>query len=287
MNGEKIKAGSGVIKDVAGYDVKSLLIGSEGTLAVISKIILKLIPLPQYRVLFRVDFDSLRKGAEFISNMINQKVSPSVLEFMDESSIVAVYRYLDLPVDEEIKASVIIELDGNRSDVDERKNRFLEMVKNSSIIRYRAAETEAGQEELWNIRRNISPAIAGLKPKKLNEDIVVPTSKIPDTVEYIKQLGREYDLTVILFGHLGDGNIHTNVLVDPADKEEYARAEVVLDKIFRYVISLNGSISGEHGIGIAKKPFMKYQFSPVEMEVFKGIKRVFDPGNLLNPGKIF
>jgi glycolate oxidase len=287
VNGEKIKAGSGVIKDVAGYDVKSLLIGSEGTLAVISKIILKLIPLPEYRVSFRVDFDSLRTGAEFITGIILQKISPSVLEFMDESSIVAVYRYLDMPVEEEVKASVIIELDGSRTDVEERKSKFLEIVKNSPIIRFQAAETEAGQEELWNIRRNISPAIAGLKPKKLNEDIVVPTAKIADTVEYIKQLGREYDLTVILFGHLGDGNIHTNVLVDPADKEETARAGIVLDKIFRYVISLNGSISGEHGIGIAKKPFMAYQFSPVEMEVFKGIKKVFDPDNLLNPGKIF
>jgi glycolate oxidase len=286
INGEKIRTGSRVIKDVAGYDIKSLLVGSEGTLAVISKIFLKLIPLPQHRVLFWVDFKSLRSGTEFINKMINSNVYPSALEFMDRNSISAVYQYMGLPLNPAIHASVIIEIDGNRIDVEERKNKFLEIVKNAEMIQYKAALTETEQEELWNIRRNISPAIARLKPKKINEDIVVPTSKIPDTVEFINQLANEHDLTIILFGHLGDGNIHTNLMVDPADKDEMARTEVVLDKIFRYVAFLNGSISGEHGIGITKKPFMKYQFNTIEMEVFKKIKQAFDPENLLNPGKI-
>jgi FAD/FMN-containing dehydrogenase len=213
-------------------------------------------------------------------------VYPSALEFMDRSSISAVFRYMGLPLDPAIHASVIIEIDGNRIDVEERKNKFLEIVKNANIIRYKAAFTDTEQEELWNIRRNISPAIARLKPKKINEDIVVPTGKIPDTVEFINQLANEHELTIVLFGHLGDGNIHTNLMVDPADTDEMTRAEIVLDKIFRYVVSLNGSISGEHGIGITKRPFMKYQFNTIEMEVFKRIKQAFDPENLLNPGKI-
>ena len=287
INGEKIRAGSRVIKDVAGYDIKSLLVGSEGTLAVISKIFLKLIPLPQHRVLFQVDFRSLRSGAEFINKMINSNVYPSVLEFMDKSSISAVYRYLGLPLNKKINASVIIEIDGNRVDVEERKNKFLEIIKNAEMIQYKTANTETEQEELWNIRRNISPAIARLKPKKINEDIVVPSAKIPDTVQYINQLAEDFRLIIPLFGHFGDGNIHTNLMVDPRDKKEMDRADVVLDKIFRYVISVNGSISGEHGIGISKKPFMKYQFNSVEMELFKQIKQAFDPENLLNPGKIF
>jgi glycolate oxidase len=286
IDGEKIRAGSRVIKDVAGYDIKSLLIGSEGTLAVISKIFLKLIPLPQHRVLFWVDFKSLRSGTDFINKMISSNVYPSALEFMDRSSISAVFRYMGLPLDPAIHASVIIEIDGNRIDVEERKNKFLEIVKNANIIQYKAAFTDTEQEDLWNIRRNISPAIARLKPKKINEDIVVPTGKIPDTVEFINQLANEHELTIILFGHLGDGNIHTNLMVDPADTDEMTRAEIVLDKIFRYVVSLNGSISGEHGIGITKRPFMKYQFNTIEMEVFKRIKQAFDPENLLNPGKI-
>lgn len=287
VNGEKIRTGSHVIKNVAGYDVKSLLVGSEGTLAVISKIILKLIPLPQYRISFRVDFNSLRKGAEFINKIINSNIYPSVLEFIDRSSLSAVYQYLELPLDDHLGASVIIEIDGNRSDVEERKNKFLEIVNSYEILQYKTAETPAEQEELWSIRRIISPALTKLSPKKINEDIVVPTSKIPDAVEYINQLAQEYDLIIPLFGHFGDGNIHTNVMVNPENKDVMARADVVLDKIFRYVVSLHGSISGEHGIGISKKPFMKYQFNHTEMELLKNIKRVFDPEGLLNPGKIF
>lgn len=287
VNGEKIRTGSHVIKNVAGYDVKSLLIGSEGTLALIAKIILKLIPLPQYRISFRLDFSSLRKSAEFIHKIINTNIHPSVIEFIDRGSLSAVYQYLGLTLDDHLGATVIIEIDGSRMDVEERKNKFLEIVDSADIFHYKTAETPAEQEELWSIRRNISPALTKLKPKKINEDIVVPVSKIPDAVEYINQLADEYELLIPLFGHFGDGNIHTNVMVNPEDKEAMARVDVVLDKIFRYVVSLHGSISGEHGIGISKKPFMKYQFSDIEMEVFKNIKRAFDPEGLLNPGKIF
>ncbi|MCP4149060.1 MAG: FAD-binding protein [bacterium] len=287
INGEKIKTGSHVIKDVAGYDIKSLLVGSEGTLAVISKIILKLIPPPQSRALFRIDFKTLRQGAEFINKMIKGNVAPSVLEFMDRSSIDAVYRYLDLPLDDEIRAAVITEIDGSQKDVEERKNKFLEIVKEAGVLRYKTAVTAAEQEELWTIRRSISPAVTRLKPKKINEDIVVPTSRIPETVEYINGLAEEYQLTIIMFGHSGDGNIHTNLMVDPENKDEMARAEKVLEMIFRYVISLKGSISGEHGIGLSKKNFMKYQFTPVEIGLFKNVKKAFDPENLLNPEKIF
>ncbi len=286
INGEKIKAGAPVIKNVAGYDFKSLLVGSEGTLAIISRITLRLIPLPAYRVSFRVDFKSLRRGAEFINKMIHGNVYPSVLEFLDRSSIEAVSGYLGLPDNPDLHASVIIEIDGNRLEVDERKKKFTDILQQEDILGYEAADTGEEQEKLWNIRRNISPAIARLKPKKINEDIVVPVREIPATVAYINGLAAEHDTRIILFGHFGDGNIHTNVMVDPADKEEMERAGVVLDKIFRHVISVNGSISGEHGIGSAKKPFMKYQFSNFELELFKNIKKVFDPGNLLNPGKI-
>lgn len=287
INGEKIKTGSPVIKDVAGYNVKSLLVGSEGTLAVISKIILKLIPLPQYRVSFRVDFDSLAKGAEFINKAIRSHIYPSAIEFMDRSSISAVYQYLELPLDIRLKATVIIELDGNRLDVNERKNNFLKILKDTETIAFQVAETLAEQENLWDIRRNISPALTKLNPKKINEDIVVPSSKIPETVKYINRLAEEYDLIIALFGHFGDGNIHTNLMLNPEKKGEMERAEIVLDKIFRYVVSVRGSISGEHGIGITKKQFMKYQFNQQEMDLFKRIKHTFDPENLLNPGKIF
>ena len=187
----------------------------------------------------------------------------------------------------DINASIVIEIDGNEIEVKERKNRFIEVLKDCEILNYKIAETEEEQEELWKIRRNISPAISGLSSKKINEDIVVPVSKIPETVEFINKLAKEFKLLIILFGHFGDGNIHTNLMVNPDNPEEMRKSEIVLNEIFRYVISRRGSITGEHGIGISKKPFMKYQFSNREIELFKQVKNVFDPENLLNPGKIF
>jgi len=287
VNGDKIKVGSNVIKDVAGYNLKSLIVGSEGTLAVISKIILRLITLPELRILFRVDFKSLSAGAEFINKVINSKIYPSVLEFMDRSSILASSKYMQVSFNNNINASIVIEVDGNEIEVKERKNRFIEVLKDCEILNYELAETEEEQEELWKIRRNISPAISSLSPKKINEDIVVPVSKIPETVEFINNLAKEFKILIILFGHFGDGNIHTNLMVDPDNPEEMSKSEIVLNKIFRYVISKKGSITGEHGVGISKKHFMKYQFSNREIELFKQVKRVFDPENLLNPGKIF
>jgi FAD/FMN-containing dehydrogenase len=263
------------------------LTGSEGTLAVISKIIVKLIPLPEHRVTFLIDFKSLRKGAEFINRVITGRIYPSVLEFMDRTSIRAVYSYLKLSLNDKIHASVLIEIDGNKADITARKEKFIEIVKTSDVLDYKTAETEDEQDKLWHLRRNISPAISKLQPKKINEDIVVPTSKIPDAVEYINKVAAEQNIDIVLFGHFGDGNIHANLMVDPEDREEMRRAEVALDKIFNYVITVKGSITGEHGVGISKKPFMKYQFSPVEMELFKNVKQAFDPHNLLNPGKIF
>ena len=287
VDGTKIKAGSPCIKDVAGYDIKSLLIGSEGTLAVISKIYLKLIPLPEARVLCRVDFSSLAEGARFINNMINSGIQPAVLEFMDKSSIEASYRYMGIPVEDAPDAIVLSEIDGNALDVGARKDKFLAMVKEQQVKDFRVAETTEEKELLWSLRRNISPAISKIKPKKINEDIVVPTGKIPEAVERIKGIGRRLNLEIVLFGHFGDGNIHTNVLVDPEDADEMKRAEQALDEIFKYVVSVNGSITGEHGVGISKRPFLSYQFSDDEIALFKNIKNVFDPGNVLNPGKIF
>lgn len=287
VNGDKIKVGSNVIKDVAGYNLKSLIVGSEGTLAVISKIILRLITLPELRVLFRVDFKSLSAGAEFINKVINSKIYPSVLEFMDRNSILASSKYMEVSFNNDINASIVIEVDGNEIEVKERKNRFIEVLKDCEILNYEIAETEEEQEELWKIRRNISPAISSLSPKKINEDVVVPVSKIPETVEFINKLAKEFNILIILFGHFGDGNIHTNLMVDPDNPEEMRKSEIVLNEIFRYVISKKGSITGEHGVGISKKSFMKYQFSNREIELFKQVKRVFDPENLLNPGKIF
>jgi len=287
ITGEKIKSGSHTIKNVAGYDLKSLLVGSEGTLAVISKVVLKLLPLPEMRLTFRVNFQSLKKGAEFINQVISGRVYPSVLEFMDRTSLEAVHRYLELPLADQVQASVLVEIDGNRLELEERKNKLSAVVKGAEATEFLEAQSEEEQDRLWLLRRSISPAIGRIKPKKINEDIVVPPSKIPEAVSFINDEAGKAGITVILFGHFGDGNIHTNLMVDPADPGEMQRADQLLDKILRYVISVKGSITGEHGVGLTKKPFMAYQFSPLEIDLFRKIKTVFDPLNLLNPGKIF
>ena len=262
MNGEKIRLGAHTIKNVAGYDLKSLLIGSEGTLAVISKMILRLLPLPPQRRLFRVDFPTLAAGAQFVQKVIHGHIEPAVLEFMDKRSLQAVYAYQQLPLAERIGAAVLIEIDGSPAEVAEKEILLRRIIEASDPLAWAMAATFAEQETLWQTRRNISPAIARLKPKKINEDIVVPAALIPEMVSDIERLAGEHDLCIVLFGHFGDGNIHTNLMVDPADSGEMKRAEIVLDKIFSRVVELGGTISGEHGIGLSKKPFMHYQFSP-------------------------
>jgi glycolate oxidase len=272
---------------VAGYDLKSLLIGSEGTLAVVTRVLLRLLVLPPRRLLFRADFPSLADGARFVQRIIQGHVQPSVLEFMDRSSLRAVYAYQKIPLDPRVGAAVLVEIDGSPAEINEKKERLQGIIAAANPVDSKMAETFAEQEVLWQTRRNISPAIALLKPKKINEDIVVPAGLIPQMVDYIDGLAAELELCIVLFGHFGDGNIHTNLMVDPADAGEMERAGTALDRIFRRVVELGGTISGEHGIGLSKKPFMHYQFSPVELELFRRVKKVFDPDNLLNPGKIF
>ena len=287
IDGTRIRLGAHTIKNVAGYDLKSLLIGSEGTLAVISRVILRLLPLPPQRLLFRVDFASLAAGARFVQAVIHSHIQPAVLEFMDRSSLQAVYAYQKIPLAPGVGAAVLVEIDGSPAEVSEKKLRLQEIIGAAERVDWEMAETFADQEILWQTRRNVSPAIALLKPKKINEDIVVPAALIPDMVAYIERLAEELQLCIVLFGHFGDGNIHTNLMVDPADEAEMKRAGLALDRIFSRVVELGGTISGEHGIGLSKKPFMHYQFSPQELELFRSIKKVFDPLNLLNPGKMF
>ncbi len=287
INGEKISFGNRTIKDVAGYDLKSLIVGSEGTLMVLTGIMLKIIPKPEKKVIAKVDLNSLRQGAVLINKLINENIQPSAIEFIDSSSLFAVSRYLNLPYNEDIQSSVIIEIDGSESDVNSKLENLDLIINEFDLIDFKLAFSDEEQDEIWRMRRNISPAVSKLRPKKINEDIVVPVSEIPDAVEYFNKLSKEYDILIVIFGHFGDGNIHTNLMIDPDDEEDVKKSEIVLDKIFKYVVSKGGSITGEHGIGLTKKRFLSYQFSEVEIELFKKIKKGFDEKNLLNPGKIF
>jgi len=287
INGMKVKFGSRSIKDVAGYDLKKIISGSEGTLIVITKIILRLIPKPEKRVLVYCGFSSLRGGTEFILKIVKMNISPSVLEFIDKTSLDAIRDYMVLGKSESINSVVLMELDGNYREIKNKIKTIKEEAYFANIEKIVVAETEKEIEELWSIRRNLSPAISKLKPKKINEDIAVPIGEIPGTIEYISQLSKKYDIKIIMFGHLGDGNIHTNIMVDPSSKREMKNSKIVLDRIFKHVISVHGTITGEHGIGLSKKEFLSYQFNKAEIELFRKIKKAFDPHNLLNPEKIF
>ena len=287
MNGKKVKFGSYSIKDVSGYDIKKLIVGSEGTLMVISKIVLRVIPKPESRILTRVEFGSMKAGADFIMKIIRFNLSPSVLEFIDKTSLDAVSKYLSTEMDRGINSIVIIELDGSSEDINSKLKSLKKLASESGVINIKIADNADEIEELWSVRRNLSPAISNLKPKKINEDISVPIGKVSDTIEYISGLADEYDISIVMFGHLGDGNIHTNIMIDPEDNRELENSKIILDKIFKYVISVKGTISGEHGIGLSKKKYLSYQYSKTEIDIFRKIKSVFDPENLLNPGKIF
>lgn len=287
MSGEKVKFGTSTIKDVSGYNLKQLIAGSEGTLILITKIFLRLIPKPEKDILVKLNFNSLRSGADFINKVIIENLFPSVLEFIDRTSIKAVYEHLNIPLKDDLNSVVLLEFDGDISELSEKIRKLKSFINDSDILDYEIAENSEDKENLWNIRRNISPAISKIKPKKINEDIAVPKGKIPDTVEFISGLSKETGIKIVMFGHFGDGNIHTNIMIDPENNEDVKKSEYILDKIFKYVISMNGTISGEHGIGISKKRFLKYQYSEIEILLFKKIKKIFDPENLLNPRKIF
>lgn len=287
VDGTPIGFGALSLKDVAGYNVRDLLVGSEGTLAILTRITLRLLPLPSRRILWRIDFENLETAAAFLRTIVMAGISPSALEFMDRSALSAAYAYLERTLPDQIGASLLVELDGEEWELDQRKGQLESLLSGQKVCGVIHAASEEEMEALWRVRRAISPAISRLKPKKINEDVAVPPHLIPQTVSYFHQRARELGILLVLFGHFGDGNIHTNLMVDPADPDEMKRADLLLKDIFAFVLSISGTLSGEHGIGISKKPFMTMQFSNAELDLMKRIKLAFDPQNRLNPGKIW
>lgn len=287
IDGTPFSFGSLSLKDVAGYSIKDLLVGSEGTLAVITRISLRLLALPKVRRLWRIDFTGLEEAAVFLRSIVDAGISPSVLEFLDRSSLEAACAFLGQEVGEKTGASLLVELDGEEMEVELRGRKLESLVGAQAVCGIWRASDEEEMEQLWQVRRSVSPAISTLKPKKINEDVAVPPWEIPDTVGYFHRRARELGILLVLFGHFGDGNIHTNLMVDPEDQGEMERAQTLIRDIFRHVLSVGGTISGEHGIGISKKPFMTMQFSAAELDLMKRIKTAFDPENRLNPGKIW
>ncbi|BBB33055.1 glycolate oxidase [Thermotomaculum hydrothermale] len=286
INGEKLYIGKPLKKDVAGYNLTGLFVGSEGTLGIITKAYLKLIPKPEGFLSGIFMFDSIKNAAKAISKIIAEGFQPSKLEFMDKFSLNAL-RKAGKDVPEKAEAVVLIEVDGEKKSLFEKLERIRKKVEEIGLIDFAIAKNEGENERIWELRRSLSPIINLYGNTKMNEDVVVPRSEIPNLLDYVENLIQQFNLTIVCFGHAGDGNIHVNFMFNKEDTETVKKVETALDLLFKKVIELGGSISGEHGIGIAKKKFMKYQFSEKEIELFREIKNVFDPDNLLNPGKIF
>ncbi|MEO1928209.1 MAG: FAD-linked oxidase C-terminal domain-containing protein [Nautiliaceae bacterium] len=286
-NGEIIRAGKRTIKDVAGYNVAGILIASEGTLAVITEITLKLLPKPKLKKTYMGIFENVEQAMNAVYKSLARGAMPVAMEFMDSLVVKALREKLNVNLPEWAGALLVGDVDGNvEEEINYQLSILEESFKEEGAKEFRVAKNEEESKEIWYARRNASPAITIYGTKKLNEDISVPRSKLPVALNGIYEIGKKYGVLIPCFGHAGDGNIHVNVMVNGSDEEELKRGYKAVEEIFEYVVSLGGTLSGEHGIGLSKAPFMKIAFSDAELELFRRIKHAFDPNGIMNPGKM-
>ncbi len=282
--GEVLWLGRYTHKGVVGYNLKDLFIGSEGTLGIITRAVLKLIPKPQTRSTLFATYRDVYASASIVTDILDTGILPSAMEFMDHASMNAVSSYLGADVfDTKAGSALLIEVDGEQEETRRAIERIAAVCKGRAVSMETAHGPDA--EKLWTARRAISPALTKIKPFKLNEDVVVPLSKLPDLVLGVEQIAVPLNLNYANFGHAGDGNIHVNILYDARDDDEYKRALTAVDRVFDLVIKLRGTISGEHGIGITKLNYITKELSPAAHGLMKGIKHLIDPNNIMNPGK--
>jgi len=286
-NGDIIKAGKRTIKDVAGYNISGILIASEGTLAVLSEITLKLIPKPKMTKTAMGIFESVSQAMEAVYKTMASGITPVAMEFLDNLTIRAVEQTFHKGLPIEAGALLVTDVDGNLEDDLNFQLETIERVfKENGCSEFRIAKDDKEAADLWFARRNASPALSVYGSKKLNEDVTVPRSALPELLEKFYAIADKYSINIPCFGHTGDGNVHTNVMVDGSDPEQVKIAYKAIEEVFQATIDLGGTLSGEHGIGLAKAPYMHMAFTDEEMNLFKSIKSAFDPNNILNPAKM-
>ena len=286
-SGDEIRTGVSTSKGVVGYDLTRLLIGSEGTLAIITEATLKLTPLPETKQTLRATYTDILSAAQAVSSIMAQPVTPCALEFMDGSAIELIRDFPGLGLDQNIKAMLMIEMDGPKHSIDESTEAVAKAACNSGLVDLQMAKTDEEISQLWKARKSLSPALRKIAPKKINEDVVVPVSRIPELISGLERLSKEWDIKIVNFGHAGNGNIHMNLLTDPDDSEQLQQAYNCLDQAFDLVLQLGGTLSGEHGVGLEKRDYISREIDPATIKLMTDIKRQFDPAGILNPGKVF
>ena len=285
--GEIVSVGGKTVKSVTGYDLIRLYTGSEGTLGIITKIYLRLIPKPEAKKTMMVSFPRLDDAARSVTEIIKRGIIPVTLEIMDDRTIQCVenHKKMGLPLD--VEAILIIEVDGPRLLLDGQAQLIAELCQNNGAQQVRIAETDEEREKIWAARRAVSAAVVQIKPTKISEDIAVPRMAIPEMVRRLKEIARRYQLDLVIFGHAGDGNLHPNILCDQRDHDEMQRVEKAIGELFKAAVELGGTLSGEHGIGTMKAPYLKLEIGEAGYDVMMKIMKALDPNNILNPGKIF
>ena len=286
-SGQAVSFGNKCVKDVEGYSMKDIFIGSEGTLGIITKVLLQLVPKPQAKKTLLATFSQMDAAAETVSAIIAAKIIPCTLEFLDRITIKCVeeYSHLGLPLDAE--AVLLMETDGHPVVVEEEAQQMAEIARNHGAIAVQLARSAEEANRLAAARRAAFSALARVSPTTILEDATVPRSELANMIRFIQQTAAEYEVTVGTFGHMGDGNLHPTFLTNEKNAAEMARVEKAIGKIFDQAVKLGGTITGEHGVGLAKKAFLPKAIGDASLTVMRQLKRTLDPDNILNPGKIF
>ncbi len=288
-NGDIMHFGGKIKKDATGYNIKDLIIGSEGTLGFITEITLSLVALPSHFIDLLIPFDSIENATKTVSDIIKSKITPSTIEFMEERALEIAYKLLGKKMaHNQGKVQLLIRIDGFSQKIIEEQSEIIgEICFNNNAIDVLVADSKPFQDILWSARRNLHDAVVSMSIEMEREDIVVPPSNLPELIKYVKKLEKEMNIPIIIFGHAGDGNVHINLLKTENNKNDYDKnIKYAIDKLMHIAIELNGRLSGEHGIGVFKKEYMHLAFTKEELDLMKRIKYAFDPKNLFNPGKI-
>jgi glycolate oxidase len=285
-NGKIMRTGSHCMKSSSGYDLTRLFVGSEGTLGVVTEIILKINPKPIATKTALASFDDLQDAGQAVIDVMHSGIIPSVLEILDPNTIRVLRDHGNIPLPE-VMAMILVETDGHtEAETSYQMERIMEVFKKNRVRDFKVAASVAEAEDLWRIRTSIGSVAATLRPSNVSEDVTVPISRVLDLMTGISTIVQKYRLPFVVFGHAGDGNLHPRIMYDPADPDQVKHVNQAVSEIFRLTCDLGGTLTGEHGVGLSKAPYMTWEHDPLALEMMRGIKRLFDPNNILNRGKM-